>query len=167
MVLKWRVFDMTSRIQYFRLALFLWIIFLNFVLQIFHIEFAWAVFMSNIMLFTMSGDMKNNLVSIEVGGFVGIIFAFLSILAISTLTPAIGHIPAVMLALAIVLYLIIVLGPKCHVALNNSSFAHFTCAFINAELFATHINEVVVIYMIGSLTVNCLSIWMLNYFTKE
>jgi hypothetical protein len=46
---------------YFRLALLVWILIVNAILHAMNFEYSWLIFISNIMLFTMEGDMKDRL----------------------------------------------------------------------------------------------------------
>ena len=66
----------------FRIILLTWIILANLILQLLHIECSWIIFISNILLFTMNGDLYKNLLSVEIGGFVGLLCACITILSI-------------------------------------------------------------------------------------
>ena len=56
---------------YFRLMLLVWILIVNSILHVVGFEYSWLIFLSNIMLFTMEGDIKDRFVSVELGGLVG------------------------------------------------------------------------------------------------
>ena len=43
---------------YFRLMLLVWILIVNSILHVVGFEYSWLIFLSNIMLFTMEGDIK-------------------------------------------------------------------------------------------------------------
>ena len=49
---------------YFRLSLLLWILIANAILNVMNFEYGWLIFISNIMLFTMEGDIKDRLISV-------------------------------------------------------------------------------------------------------
>ena len=55
----------------FRLMLLVWILIVNAILHVVGFEYSWLIFLSNIMLFTMEGDIKDRFVSVELGGLVG------------------------------------------------------------------------------------------------
>jgi len=138
----------------FRILLLIWILVINLVLQLVHIEFGWVVFISNIMFFTMSGDIKNRLISVELGGTVGLILAFCTMSSIIKFVPSFGQIGSVMIPLAIVLFVIIVLNPISPAFFNNTCFAYFTCALINTESFMHNFTEIILVYLVGSVVVN-------------
>ena len=52
----------------FRLMLLVWILIVNSILHVVGFEYSWLIFLSNIMLFTMEGDIKDRFVSVELGG---------------------------------------------------------------------------------------------------
>ena len=68
---------------YFRLMLLCWILIANAILHIINFEYSWLIFISNIMLFTMSGDIKERFRSVELGGLVGLVLTVLTLLAVS------------------------------------------------------------------------------------
>ena len=72
---------------YFRLMLLVWILIVNAILHVVGFEYSWLIFLSNIMLFTMEGDIKDRFVSVELGGLVGMVFTVIALLAITFLTP--------------------------------------------------------------------------------
>ena len=57
---------------YFRLMLLVWILIANAFFHVIEFDYSWLVFLSNIMLFTMEGDIKDRFLSVELGGLVGI-----------------------------------------------------------------------------------------------
>lgn len=76
---------MTRRfLLYFRLMMVAWILIANAFFHAIEFEYSWLVFLSNIMLFTMEGDIKDRFISVELGGLVGMV---LTVLAIGALTP--------------------------------------------------------------------------------
>ena len=74
----------------FRLMLLVWILIVNAILHVVGFEYSWLIFLSNIMLFTMEGDIKDRFVSVELGGLVGMVFTVIALLAITFLTPVLG-----------------------------------------------------------------------------
>ena len=52
---------------YFRLMMVVWILIANAFFHAIEFEYSWLVFLSNIMLFTMEGDIKDRFVSVELG----------------------------------------------------------------------------------------------------
>ena len=75
---------------YFRLMLLVWILIVNSILHVVGFAYSWLIFLSNIMLFTMEGDIKDRFVSVELGGLVGMVFTVIALLAITFLTPVLG-----------------------------------------------------------------------------
>ena len=87
---------------YFRLMLLVWILIANAFFHIIEFDYSWLVFLSNIMLFTMEGDIKDRFLSVELGGLVGMVLTVLAMLAIAALTPVLGGLPGLLLPLAVV-----------------------------------------------------------------
>lgn len=52
---------------YFRLMMVVWILIANAFFHAIEFEYSWLVFLSNIMLFTMEGDIKDRFISVELG----------------------------------------------------------------------------------------------------
>lgn len=52
---------------YFRLMLLVWILIANAVIHLTGMEYGWLIFLSNIMMFTLEGDVKDRLVTVELG----------------------------------------------------------------------------------------------------
>ena len=75
---------------YFRLMLLVWILIANAFFHVIEFDYSWLVFLSNIMLFTMEGDIKDRFLSVELGGLVGMVLTVLAMLAIAALTPVLG-----------------------------------------------------------------------------
>ena len=63
---------------YFRLMLLVWILIVNSILHVVGFAYSWLIFLSNIMLFTMEGDIKDRFVSVELGGLVGMVFTVIA-----------------------------------------------------------------------------------------
>ena len=78
---------------YFRLMLLVWILIANAVIHLTGIEYSWLIFLSNIMMFTLEGDVKDRLVTVELGGLVGLVLTVAALLSISALTPCSGRFP--------------------------------------------------------------------------
>lgn len=49
---------------YFRLMLLVWILIANAVIHLTGMEYSWLIFLSNIMMFTLEGDVKDRLVTV-------------------------------------------------------------------------------------------------------
>lgn len=76
---------------YFRLMMVAWILIANAFFHAIEFEYSWLVFLSNIMLFTMEGDIKDRFISVELGGLVGMVlnnvgFAYLTVACIDSAT---------------------------------------------------------------------------------
>ena len=128
---------------YFRLMLLVWILIVNSILHVVGFAYSWLIFLSNIMLFTMEGDIKDRFVSVELGGLVGMVFTVIALLAITFLIP-----------LAVVLFVLIILHPYAPKVLNNVGFAYLTVACIDAETFAANLPLFFATYILGSLAFN-------------
>lgn len=146
----------------FRIILLVWIILANLILQLLHIECGWIIFISNILLFTMNGDLHKNLLSVEVGGFVGLLCASITILSIEALQPIVGQIFSIMIPLILVLSIIILCNPVAPILFNNCSFAYFTCSLISPETFSENIWHFLCVYLVGSILVNGLCVYFAN-----
>ena len=128
---------------YFRLMLLVWILIVNSILHVVGFAYSWIIFLSNIMLFTMEGDIKDRFVSVELGGLVGMVF-----------TPVLGSFFGFLIPLAVVLFVLIILHPYAPKVLNNVGFAYLTVACIDAETFAANLPLFFATYILGSLAFN-------------
>ena len=88
---------------YFRLMLLVWILIANAIIHLTGMEYSWLIFLSNIMMFTLEGDVKDRLVTVELGGLVGLVLTVAALLSISALTPVLGDFLGFILPLAVVL----------------------------------------------------------------
>lgn len=86
---------------YFRLMLLVWILIANAVIHLTGMEYSWLIFLSNIMMFTLEGDVKDRLVTVELGGLVGLVLTVAALLSISALTPVLGDFFGFILPLAV------------------------------------------------------------------
>lgn len=110
---------------YFRLMMVAWILIANAFFHAIEFEYSWLVFLSNIMLFTMEGDIKDRFISVELGGLVGV-----------------------------VLFILIILHPYAPKVLNNVGFAYLTVACIDSAAFAANLPLFFGVYIVGSLVFN-------------
>ena len=110
---------------YFRLMMVAWILIANAFFHAIEFEYSWLVFLSNIMLFTMEGDIKDRFISVELGGLVGM-----------------------------VLFILIILHPYAPKVLNNVGFAYLTVACIDSAAFAANLPLFFGVYIVGSLVFN-------------
>ena len=139
---------------YFRLMMLVWILIANAFFHVIEFDYSWLVFLSNIMLFTMEGDIKDRFVSVELGGLVGMLFTVIALLAITFLTPVLGSFFGFLIPLAVVLFILIILHPYAPKVLNNVGFAYLTVACIDAETFAANLPLFFATYILGSLAFN-------------
>lgn len=91
---------------YFRLMMVAWILIANAFFHAIEFEYSWLIFLSNIMLFTMEGDIKDRFISVELGGLVGMVLTVLAMLAIGALTPVLGGMLGLLLPLGVVLFIL-------------------------------------------------------------
>ena len=147
---------------YFRLMLLVWILIANAFFHIIEFDYSWLVFLSNIMLFTMEGDIKDRFVSVELGGLVGMVFTVIALLAITFLTPVLGSFFGFLIPLAVVLFVLIILHPYAPKVLNNVGFAYLTVACIDAETFAANLPRFFFVYIVGSLVFNGVCILLMK-----
>ena len=129
----------------FRLMLLVWILIVNSILHVVGFAYSWLIFLSNIMLFTMEGDIKD---------LVGMVFTVIALLAITFLTPVLGSFFGFLIPLAVVLFVLIILHPYAPKVLNNVGFAYLTVACIDAETFAANLPLFFATYILGSLAFN-------------
>ena len=139
---------------YFRLMLLVWILIVNSILHVVGFEYSWLIFLSNIMLFTMEGDIKDRFVSVELGGLVGMVFTVIALLAITFLTPVLGSFFGFLIPLAVVLFILIILHPYAPKVLNNVGFAYLTVACIDTTALATHLPQFFITFIVGSVLFN-------------
>ena len=147
---------------YFRLMMVAWILIANAFFHILDFDYSWLVFLSNVMLFTLEGDIKERFVTVEVGGLVGLILTVLAMLAIAALTPVIGGLFGLLIPLAVVLVILIILHPYAPKVLNNVGFAYLTVACIDAETFAANLPLFFFVYIVGSLVFNGVCVLMMK-----
>ena len=139
---------------YFRLMLLVWILIANAVIHLTGMEYGWLIFLSNIMMFTLEGDVKDRLVTVELGGLVGLVLTVAALLSISALTPVLGDFLGFILPLAVVLFILIILHPYAPKVLNNVGFAYLTVACIDSAAFAANLPLFFGVYIVGSLVFN-------------
>ena len=87
---------------YFRLMLLVWILIANAIIHVTGLEYSWLIFLSNIMMFTLEGDVKDRFVTVELGGLVGLILTVIALLSITALTPVLGGFFGFLIPLAVV-----------------------------------------------------------------
>ena len=75
---------------YFRLMLLAWILIANAIIHVTGMEYSWLIFLSNIMMFTLEGDVKDRFWTVELGGLVGLVLTVVALLSITALTPVLG-----------------------------------------------------------------------------
>ena len=147
---------------YFRLMLLVWILIANAIIHVTGLEYSWLIFLSNIMMFTLEGDVKDRFVTVELGGLVGLILTVIALLSITALTPVLGGLPGLLLPLAVVLFILIILHPYAPKVLNNVGFAYLTVACIDAEAFAANLPRFFFVYIVGSLVFNGVCILLMK-----
>lgn len=128
---------------YFRLMMVVWILIANAFFHAIGFEYSWLIFLSNIMLFTMEGDIKDRFISVELGGLVGMVLTVLAMLAIGALTPVLGGMLGLLLPLGVVLFILIILHPYAPKVLN-----------IDSAAFAANLPLFFGVYIVGSLVFN-------------
>ena len=139
---------------YFRLMLLAWILIANAIIHVTGMEYSWLIFLSNIMMFTLEGDVKDRFWTVELGGLVGLALTVVALLSITALTPVLGGFFGFLIPLAVVLFILIILHPYAPKVLNNVGFAYLTVACIDAETFAANLPLFFATYILGSLAFN-------------
>ena len=147
---------------YFRLMLLVWILIANAIIHVTGLEYSWLIFLSNIMMFTLEGDVKDRFVTVELGGLVGLILTVIALLSITALTPVLGGFFGFLIPLAVVLFVLIILHPYAPKVLNNVGFAYLTVACIDAETFAANLPRFFFVYIVGSLVFNGVCILLMK-----
>ena len=144
----------TRFLLYFRLMLLVWILIANAIIHVTGLEYSWLIFLSNIMMFTLEGDVKDRFVTVELGGLVGLILTVIALLSITALTPVLGGFFGFLIPLAVVLFILIILHPYAPKVLNNVGFAYLTVACIDSAAFAANLPLFFGVYIVGSLVFN-------------
>ena len=147
---------------YFRLMLLVWILIANAIIHVTGLEYSWLIFLSNIMMFTLEGDVKDRFVTVELGGLVGLILTVIALLSITALTPVLGGFFGFLIPLDVVLFILIILHPYAPKVLNNVGFAYLTVACIDAETFAANLPRFFFVYIVGSLVFNGVCILLMK-----
>lgn len=75
------------------------------------VDQSWLIFISNLTLFTMEGDIKERFLSVELGGLVGLVLTVVTLLAVSALSKVIGGLFGFLIPLAVLLFLLIIVHP--------------------------------------------------------
>lgn len=136
---------------YFRLMLLVWILIANAIIHLTGMEYSWLIFLSNIMMFTLEGDVKDRLVTVELGGLVGLVLTVAALLSISALTPVLGDFLGFILPLAVVLFILIILHPYAPKVLNN---VDLTVACIDIPALTAHLPQFFITFIVGSVLFN-------------
>ena len=139
---------------YFRLMLLVWILIANAIIHVTGLEYSWLIFLSNIMMFTLEGDVKDRFVTVELGGLVGLILTVIALLSITALTPVLGSFFGFLIPLAVVLFILIILHPYAPKVLNNVGFAYLTVACIDIPALTAHLPQFFIIFIVGSVLFN-------------
>lgn len=147
---------------YFRLMLLAWILIANAIIHVTGMEYSWLIFLSNIMMFTLEGDVKDRFWTVELGGLVGLVLTVVALLSITALTPVLGGFFGFLIPLAVVLFILIILHPYAPKVLNNVGFAYLTVACIDAETFAANLPRFFFVYIVGSLVFNGVCILLMK-----
>ena len=129
---------------YFRLMLLVWILIANAIIHVTGLEYSWLIFLSNIMMFTLEGDVKDRFVTVELG----------ALLSITALTPVLGGFFGFLIPLAVVLFILIILHPYAPKVLNNVGFAYLTVACIDIPALTAHLPQFFIIFIVGSVLFN-------------
>jgi hypothetical protein len=146
--------------QKIRLSIFSISLLVNTVFYAVGIRFTWLIFLSNILIFILPGELKERMAAVEIGGFVGITGAYLLLVLITILEPHIGRVLAFVIPMTVVLFLLIVMQPYAPKVFNNAGFAYMCCSCIAPIEFAANIVRVYITYIVGSCLYNivCLSL---------
>ncbi len=106
-----------------------------FVLGALGIHATWPAFFVMISFFITGADIKN-LPSIFIGAIFGLVVAILLVTALTPLGAAIGELPATLLLVWIVIFIIAGFGTVVPQACNNFAFTYFTIALIEIPVIA-------------------------------
>lgn len=147
---------------YFRIFLVLWVWLANAILSLMGFAYGWLIFISNIMMFTMEGPVKERFISVELGGLVGLLCTVGMMLVFGALAPAVGDLWATLIPLAVILVILIIFHPYAPKVLNNVGFAYLTCACIDTDAFAAHTWQFIGVFIVGSLIFNTVSLLLMK-----
>lgn len=150
----------------FKWMLIVWILIMNGIIAAIGFKYGWLIFISNIMMFTMGeGTPVKKFVSVEAGGFVGLLFTVFLMIVHSKLSAAgMGAIPALLIPLAVILFFLIICSGKWPWLFNNTGFAYLTVATAagNLALFVSDMRMHFIGFIIGSLIFNAVSLLLLK-----
>ena len=124
---------------YFRLMMVAWILIANAFFHAIEFAYSWLVFLSNIMFFTMAGDIKDHFIRVELGGLVCMVLTVLAMLAIGAVTPVLGGMLGLLVPLGVMFFILILLHPYAPKVLNTVGFAYLTVACIDSAAFAANL----------------------------
>lgn len=149
----------------FKWMLIVWILIMNGIIAAIGFKYGWLIFISNIMMFTMGeGTPIKKFISVEVGGFVGLLFTVFLMIVHSKLSAVVGAIPALLIPLAVILFFLIICSGKWPWLFNNTGFAYLTVATAagNLALFVSDMRMHFIGFIIGSLIFNAVSLLLLK-----
>ena len=139
----------------YRLLLLVWVLIINCVIHFCEIPFGWLVFLSNILFFLLEEkDVKRKMLTVEIGGCVGLVLGYVLILLMGLLTPVLGKVFGFFLPLAAILSMLILLHPKIPLIFNNVAFAYLTVACIDHSALMVNLPRYLITFLIGSLVFN-------------
>lgn len=142
-----------------------WVIVLNIIIIMLQIPGGWTLFFANIFFFEMGADVKK-LKTIFWGGSTGLACAWILAMTEGVLGPVIGGLPALFIVLALIIYIIIVLGPIVPSCFNNVAFAFLTISTINMQQVASGTLSYLIVFIIGGVIMIGGCILILKLFEK-
>lgn len=136
--------------NYYRIAIWAWVIIANIIIYFAHIEHSWLIFIGNIMMFIMPGDNQwKKFADVMCGATVGMLITLLLLILIGKVSPVLGEFAGFIIPLAIGMFLLIYLHPLAPTFLNNVGFAYLVVCAISPEIFISNALQYFLILLIG------------------
>ncbi len=136
--------------NYYRIAIWAWVVIANIIIYFAHIEHSWLIFIGNIMMFIMPGDKQwKKFADVMCGATVGMLITLLLLIVIDKVTPALGGFAGFIIPLAVGMFLLIYLHPVAPTFLNNVGFAYLVICAIDPATFIGNALQYFLTLLIG------------------
>ena len=143
-----------------------WVMVVNLTLIVLGIGHGWTVFFANIFFFLLGADIRR-WKELLFGGLFGLFAAWLLVVSMGILAPALGALPAVAIPLTLIVFFMIVCGPVLPWICNNVAFGFLTIATINMETLVENTLPSMLVFVIGGTVMVGGSYLVLQFFTKK
>ena len=139
----------------FSWLLLIWIMVMNGIVQTLGVKmgfvhFGWAIFIGNIMFFTLHEEnLWKKFAQVTIGGFVGLIFAYLlTIGAMNLAMKGVGAPWYILIPLLPMVFCLVILSHKLPYIFNNVGFAYLICGTMNSEAMLVETKQIFLTFLI-------------------